>query len=125
LAIEDLVQQVQQRHASVSVHPFKVQSDDVQDLLNQIQGADIVLAITVNANLDPQQTALMQALVQSGQPVIGLAVHNPYDLIAFPQLGTYLATYEYTPPALTAAVRVIFGESEAQGHLPVSLPGIA
>jgi beta-N-acetylhexosaminidase len=67
----------------------------------------------------------MQALVQAGQSVIGLAVHNPYDLIAFPQLGTYLASYEYTPPALTAAVRVIFGESEAQGHLPVSLPGIS
>jgi beta-N-acetylhexosaminidase len=124
LAIDDLVQQVQQRHANVSVHPFHVQSDDVQDLLDQVQGADIVLAITVNANLDPQQTALMQALCQSGQSVIGLAVHNPYDLIAFPQLGTYLATYEYSPPALTAAVRVIFGEREAQGHLPVSLPGI-
>ncbi|GHO95070.1 beta-glucosidase [Reticulibacter mediterranei] len=125
LAIDDLVQQVQQRHANVSVHPFKVQSDDLQDLLNQVREADIVLAITVNANLDPQQTALMQALVQSGQPVIGLAVHNPYDLIAFPQLGTYLASYEYTPPALTAAVHVIFGEREAQGHLPVSLPGIS
>ena len=36
-------------------------------------------------------------------------------------VGTYLATYENTRPALVTAVRVFFGEIEAQGHLPVTL----
>jgi beta-N-acetylhexosaminidase len=41
--------------------------------------------------------------------VIVLAVRNPYDLQAFPDARTFIATYEYTRPALEAAARVIFG----------------
>jgi beta-N-acetylhexosaminidase len=123
LAIEDLVQQLQQRHTNISVHPFAAAT--TTEIQAAVQDVDIVIAVTVNANLDEQQVSLMQALLQSSRPVIGLAVHNPYDLLAFPELGTYLVTYEYTAPALAAAVRVLFGEIEAQGHLPVSLPGIA
>src|SRR5579885_1597576 len=81
----------------------------------------IPLMVTMNANLDRRQVEVMERLLQSGQPTIGIAVYNPYDLLAFPQLRTYLATYEYTQPALEAAVRVLFGEIQSQGHLPVSL----
>jgi hypothetical protein len=47
--------------------------------------------------------------------------HDPYDLLACPQPGTYLATYENIRPALVTAVRVFFGEIEAQGHLLMTL----
>jgi len=66
----------------------------------------------------------MHQLLQANCRVIGIAIHNPYDLQSFPQLRTYLATYEYTAPALEAAVRVVFGEVEARGVLPVSLSGL-
>ena len=69
-----------------------------------------------------RQAEVVRYLVASGRRIIVIAVRNPYDLVAFPQLRTYLVTYEYTRPALAAAVRVIFGERQAQGHLPVSLP---
>jgi len=51
-------------------------------------------------------------------------VSDTYDLLAFPELGTYLVTYEWTEPAFAAAARVLFGEIQARGHLPVSLPGL-
>ena len=66
----------------------------------------------------------MRQLVQKGRPIIGVAAYNPYDLLAFPALGTYLVTYEYTPPAFAALVRVLFNEIPAQGHLPISIPGL-
>ena len=47
--------------------------------------------------------------------------NDPYDLLACSQLGTDLATYENTWPALATAVHVFFGEIEAQGHLSVTL----
>jgi beta-N-acetylhexosaminidase len=78
--------------------------------------------VTVNANLDPLQAALMRALVQSCQRVIGIAVGSPYDLLSFPQLRTYLVTYESTEPAQASAVKVLFGQVEPKGRLPVSLP---
>jgi len=85
---------------------------------------DVLIVVTVNAHLDSRQAELMQRLVQSGRRVVGIAVCNPYDLLVFPQLRTYLVTYEYTQPALAAAVRVLFGEISARGRLPVSLPGL-
>src|SRR5215469_7346719 len=83
----------------------------------------IFIVATVNAHLDEQQAELVRYLISSGQRIIVIAVRDPYDLQAFPQLRTYLATYEYTRPALAAAVRVLFGERQAWGHLPVSIPG--
>ncbi len=64
--------------------------------------------VTVNALLDQQQVKVMQNLLATGRPLIGLAAYSPYDLLAFPELGTYLVTYEYTRPAIAAAIRLLF-----------------
>ncbi len=94
------------------------------ELAHLLEATDLVIVATINAHLDQRQASLMGWILQSGKPVIGLAVCNPYDLSVFPSLGTYLATYEYTKPALEAAVRVMFGEAQAGGRLPVTIPGI-
>ena len=96
--------------------------DDWRSLLQATNEADTFIVATVNAHLDEQQTEIVRYLVSSGRRVIGIAVRNPYDLSAFPQLRTYLVTYEYTRPALVGAARVLFGERQARGHLPVSMP---
>jgi beta-N-acetylhexosaminidase len=84
--------------------------------------ADVVVAVTINAHLDPQQADLLRVVLRSGRPVIGIAACDPYDALAFTDLPTAIATYEYTDPALEAAVAVLCGEAPAQGRLPVSLP---
>ena len=83
-----------------------------------------MIVATVNAHMDEGQAEVVRYLLSLRRRVIGIAVRNPYDLQAFPQLRTYLVTYEYTRPALNAAVRAIFGERQASGHLPVSIPGL-
>lgn len=124
-----LAQRFLERHANTSVLSVPAvrtdRTDDEEQALRQaLHDADLFVVVTVNANLDRHQEALMSELLAMGRPVVGVAVFNPYDLLAFPHLGTYLVTYEYTPPALTAAVRVLFGEIAPRGHLPVSLPGL-
>lgn len=121
-----LVECIQQRHKRVQTifTCLRPAAQECSEILAASSAADTIIMATVNAHLDQRQAELMQCLAQSGRRVIGLAVRNPYDLLAFPQLRTYLVTYEYTRPALAAAVRVLFGETQAQGHLPVSVPGI-
>jgi beta-N-acetylhexosaminidase len=94
------------------------------NLLQTTSESDIFIIATVNAHLDERQAEIVRYLVSSGRRIIVIAVRNPYDLQAFPQLRTYLVTYEYTRPALVAAVRVLFGERQALGHLPVGIPGL-
>ena len=95
-----------------------------REALQTTREADIFIVATVNAHMDEGQAEVVHQLVALGRRVIGIAVRNPYDLQAFPRLRTYLVTYEYTRPALNAAVRAIFGERQAYGHLPVNIPGM-
>jgi beta-N-acetylhexosaminidase len=119
-----LLESIRQRHPNVRAVPVVPHptDGDYEELAQAASAAQAILMVTMNANLDQRQVEVMQRLLQSGRPTIGVAAYNPYDLLAVPQLRTYLATYEYTRPALAAAVRVLFGETQPQGHLPVSLP---
>lgn len=121
-----LTEHIQQRHQYVETLMLTAQTmqTDVAKLLSAVDGADLVIVVTANANQDQYQGRIVQGLLDTGKPVIGIAAYNPYDLLAFPTLGTYLVTYEYTRPAFAAVARVLFGEVQAQGRLPVSIPGL-
>ncbi|WP_052888683.1 beta-N-acetylhexosaminidase [Thermogemmatispora carboxidivorans] len=96
-----------------------------QSLREAVAQAQLVLLVTVNAYLDRAQSEYINWLVREAPcPVVALAVYSPYDLLVCPQLTTYLLTYEYTRPAIEAAVAVLFGDSPPQGRLPVSLPSL-
>src|SRR6266571_73998 len=123
---EFLARSIRRHHDRVSVmftSPSLAVVERAQ-ILRVAGASDLIIIATLNAHLDQQQAELMRDLLQTGRRVIGIAVGNPYDLLAFPQLRSYLVTYEYTKPALAAAVRVLFGEIQPHGHLPVSLPGL-
>ncbi len=126
LSAEVLVEQIRKRHALIDIISITSAPslDEYQHINQAVNEAAITIVVTANANLDTYQGELVRQLLQKGRPIIGVAAYNPYDLLAFPELGTYLVTYEYTQPAFSALVRVLFGEISAQGQLPVSIPGL-
>lgn len=123
---EFLFESLRQRHENTTAIVLTEHTTpaEYEALYSTAREASTALMVTVNALLDPQQVSVMQNLIATGRPVIGLAPYSPYDLLAFPELGTYMVTYEYTKPAIAAAVRALFGEIHPQGKLPVSLPGL-
>jgi beta-N-acetylhexosaminidase len=123
---ELLVGILRQYHTHVEIAPMAPGSVEKasRKLLQTTSETDTLIVATVNAHLDEQQAKLVRRIVASGRRIIVIAVRNPYDLQAFPQLRTYLVTYEYTRPALVTAVRVLFDEKRALGYLPVSIPGL-
>ena len=54
--------------------------------------------------------------------VVVSAMRNPYDVASFPAAPTVLDTYGYTADQVEALVRVLFGEVDPTGRLPVSIP---
>jgi beta-N-acetylhexosaminidase len=69
--------------------------------------------------------AFLSRVLDSGKPVILVALGSPYLLRSFPTAAAYLATYSTVPPSETAAVEALFGEIAIQGRLPVTIPGLA
>ena len=124
---ETLAAAIRRYHPLVGILPVdpETEEDGYKQLLQTTSESAVFIIATVNAHLDAGQAELVRSLVSSKRRTIVIAVRNPYDLSAFPQAHTVLATYEYTQPALVAATRVIFGKSEAQGHLPVHIPGLS
>jgi beta-N-acetylhexosaminidase len=68
---------------------------------------------------------LLSRAIDSGKPVILIALGNPYLLRSFPNVAGYLATYSTVAPSETAAVKALFGEIAIGGRLPVTIPGLA
>jgi len=61
---------------------------------------------------------------QFGERLVVVGTGSPYELLRFPEVTTYLATYGPDPASLRAAAKVLAGMLEPSGRLPVALPGL-
>jgi beta-N-acetylhexosaminidase len=68
------------------------------------------------------QRALVRQLTATGKPVIAVAVRDAYDIAHFTEVPAYVATYSYSGVSLESAVRVLYGEINPRGKLPVTIP---
>ena len=68
------------------------------------------------------QQALVRALLATGKPVVVAGMRNPYDISYLTEAPTYLATYGYTAASMESLTRVLFGEVNPVGKLPVTIP---
>ena len=106
--------------------PLPISIDPTAEERSQVAAmaaaADVVIVATVDANFYPGQVALIQEL--QGQPVVVVALTSPYDLLAFPTVPAYLTTYNDNQPMLAAAAKVLYGQIQPTGTLPVALPSL-
>src|SRR2546430_13254 len=68
---------------------------------------------------------LRQVLESAGQKAAVIAMGNPYVAQNFPSVQTYICTYSNASSSELGAVKLLFGELQLRGKLPVTLPGIA
>ncbi|HRF96174.1 MAG TPA: hypothetical protein PLZ51_13305, partial [Aggregatilineales bacterium] len=117
---------IRQRRSDATTHvlPFHADENALRDALNAVDGLDTVVVGTIIANNDASQAEFVKALIARGQNVIVVALRTPYDLVAFPQVETYLCTYGIREVSMEATARVLFGEIQAQGILPCVIPSV-
>ncbi len=108
-------------HIAVKDNPDRA---DIQGVLSMARDGRVVLLATADAARYPGQAALVRALLEAEAPLIVVAVREPYDLLAFSDVGTYLASYGANPPALVGLAAVLRGELPFSGILPAEIPGL-
>jgi beta-N-acetylhexosaminidase len=98
--------------------------EDIEQILTTSGAFKQVVVATHNpvARLNSGQVELVKQLhARSGLRLIVAATRNPYDLNEFPEIPTYLCSYENRPMAMQSLAKVLAGRIKAQGKLPVSL----
>ncbi|MGH3096455.1 MAG: glycoside hydrolase family 3 protein [Streptosporangiales bacterium] len=95
---------------------------EIATAVDKAKTHDLTVVTTSRAWDDSQQAKLVKKLVATGKPVVAVAVRDPYDIAYYDSAPTYLATYSYGGIALRSLTRVMFGEVNPQGKLPVMIP---
>ncbi len=95
-------------------------------LQKNLAGSGLILAVTEDylipgADFDTNsQKRLIQAILgRFAEKTMVVALRSPYELSAYPQLGTYLCTCSSRPCAAEAAARAVLGKIPCRGALPV------
>ncbi len=92
-------------------------------LLDEAAREDVkqIIVGTYNAQFNPAQAELVRGLQALGRPLAVVALRDPYDLLAFPDVPAYAAVYESRPLALRSAASALLGRIPFRGRLPVSV----
>ena len=98
--------------------------ETIAAVAQQARHYDNVVVITNRAGMEGQtnQGELVNRLIKANRNVVAVGVRDPYDVNRYPKVPAYLATYSYTAAALDSMVRVLFGELDPSGRLPVTIP---
>jgi beta-N-acetylhexosaminidase len=106
---------------------------DVSKALEKAEKADVVIASLYgrvrsgeirSVGLPEAGRKALVTLIEKRSPIIAISFGNPYLLMSFPELRTYLIAYGDMPSLQQAAARAVSGQIDISGKLPISLPGL-
>jgi beta-N-acetylhexosaminidase len=77
-------------------------------------------------SLDRGPAAVLANVVKAASDkTVVVALGSPYIITQYPAIQNYVCTFSNVPVSELSAVKFLFGEMPARGHLPVTIPGIA
>ncbi|MGF7429976.1 beta-N-acetylhexosaminidase [Thermoanaerobacterium thermosaccharolyticum] len=101
--------------------PINPDDTFIDSILNDAEDKKLIVIGTYNANLNEGQCKLVNSLHKLNCNIIVVALRNPYDLLKFKDVSTYVCTYEYTHISIESVLDALEGKFMPSGKLPVSI----
>lgn len=119
-----LAERIAARGPAATAHNTGIAPSDaaIASAVEQARKSDKVVVATNKAWANAGQRKLVNELLATGKPVVVVAVRDPYDIAYVTDAPTYLATYSTTAISMESLARVLFGEIQPGGKLPVTVP---
>lgn len=112
------------RCPQVNVIGVTDEPDAIETALRALAGVDRVIVMTSFATGRPLQGELVRRLSANRGDFVVVATRDPFDLLQFPTVPCYVATYGDIPASAEEALSVILDGVVVTGRLPVALPGL-
>jgi len=125
------------RENGIRQQNFMIQENTSEETLararNAVAQADVVIVAMFgrvrtgaknSVGLPEKGVALVRDLLKTEKQILGVGFGNPYSLLVFPELKTYVAAYGDMSSLQRAAARALTGRIGFSGRLPVSIPGL-
>jgi len=121
-----LAEALRRHHQAVDevIVPIDPAQPDIAALLEKASSYDLIVVGSINAPDYPGQSALVNALGETGVPLVAVALRLPYDIAAYPDAPTYVCTYSIQPASMNALADALWGRIPFAGVLPVSIPDL-
>ena len=106
---------------------------EVKKALDRARAADLVFVSMYgrvrtgqarSVALPEPGTKALTELIERKTRLIGISFGNPYILMSFPKLPTYLVAYGDMPSLQEATAAALLNKIDVAGRLPISLPGL-
>jgi beta-N-acetylhexosaminidase len=113
-------QAIRQRRPETTELVFQLAGDNssvLPEALLRARTADFVIVATSDAG--PWQQALVHQLALAGEHPIVVGFGSPAEVTSLPDDVPYLTAFLPRPEFVQAAAKVLFGELQPSGHLPI------
>ncbi|WP_254434163.1 glycoside hydrolase family 3 protein [Halobacillus sp. Marseille-Q1614] len=97
-------------------------SSQIANAVERAEGFDKVIVTAYTANTNSAQQRLVNELREAGSKVIVASMRNPYDIMAFPDVEGNVLTYGFRGVSVEALAKVLSGEVNPTGKMPVTIP---
>lgn len=111
-------------HVDELIISYAPDEKEIASVLDKVRDYDLIMIGTINAFNQEGQAILVHEVQKLNIPMIVVALRLPYDLVAFPEVSTFVCTYGILEPSMRALARAVFSRGEMTGRLPVSIPGL-
>lgn len=93
----------------------------IEELVKKSKNRELIILCTHNAILNKNQERLVKSIHQNNDNIILIPMRNPYDAQILENLKCCILPYEYTLLAMKSLMKLLQGEIEGRGVLPISL----
>lgn len=103
------------------VVPFTPAWADIASAVNRAKTHEVVVVATVAAHIAPAQAKLVEGLLREHDHVVAVSQRTPWDIEAYPSVGTYLCAWSANRLPARATASALFGRSSISGTIPVAV----
>jgi beta-N-acetylhexosaminidase len=128
-----LARAVRQYHPDVTFHVVDQRSSpqEINRIIESTSGASLVIlglyidmAAGANPKLPTHQTNFLNRLKALNKPTIAAALGNPYAISLAKDANVHVLSWASTVQQTESSVHALFGASDVNATLPISIPGM-